>query len=149
MKIAIGSDHRGQDQRKQLTEIVSARGHDAIDCGYFGDDSADYPDIAVELCRRIVDGEVDRGVLVCGTGIGMSIAANKVEGIRAALVCSVESAQLACAHNNANVICLAGNNFDPEFYRAAVGAWLDTEFEGGRHARRLGKIADIESSTRG
>lgn len=145
MKIAIGSDHRGHEQRKRLTEILNSSGHDPIDCGHFGTDSADYPDIAVELCRRVVAGEVDRGILVCGTGIGMSIAANKVDGIRAALVCSVDSAQLASAHNNANVICLAGNNFDPAFYSDAVNAWLDADFEGGRHARRLDKVAGISS----
>jgi ribose 5-phosphate isomerase B len=145
MKIAIGSDHRGHEQRQRLTEILKSGDHKAIDCGYFGQDSADYPDIAVELCRRVVAGEVDRGILVCGTGIGMSIAANKVDGIRAALVCSVDNARLASAHNRANVICLAGNNFDPDFYRDAVNAWLEAEFEGGRHARRLDKVAAIPS----
>lgn len=146
MKIAIGSDHRGHEQRKRLTDILESLGHEAVDCGYFGDESADYPDIAVDVCRRVVGDDVGGGILVCGTGIGMSIAANKINGIRAALVCSPESARLAGAHNNANVICLAGNDFDPEQYRKIVTAWLQAEFEGGRHARRLGKVAEIQEA---
>lgn len=144
MKISIGSDHRGHDQRKTLTEILDSLGHQVDDCGSFGEDSADYPDIAVVVCNNVVAGKSDRGILVCGTGIGMSIAANKVGGIRAALVGTAEAAALSTQHNNANMICLAGNDYQPEQYREIVSAWLEAEFEGGRHQRRLDKVAGLE-----
>ena len=144
MKISIGSDHRGHEQRKTLVEILESLGHQVEDCGSFGEESTDYPDIAKVVCKNVLDSKSERAILVCGTGIGMSIAANKVEGIRAALVCSPESATLSTQHNNANVICLAGNNYQPDQYRKLVTAWLAAEFEGGRHQRRLDKVADLE-----
>ena len=144
MKISIGSDHRGHEQRKTLAEILESLGHQVEDCGSFGEESADYPDIAKVACKNVLDGKSDRAILVCGTGIGMSIAANKFDGIRAALVCSPEAATLSTQHNNANVICLEGNDYQPDQYRKLVTAWLAAEFEGGRHQRRLDKVADLE-----
>jgi ribose 5-phosphate isomerase B len=144
MNISIGSDHRGHEQRKALTEILESLGHTVDDQGCYGDASCDYPDIAVEVCKRVTSDETAGGILVCGTGIGMSIAANKVDGIRAALVSTVADAELATQHNNANIICLAGNDFDVENYRQIVTAWLGTTFEGGRHERRLSKVHELE-----
>ena len=144
MKISIGSDHRGHEQRKTLTEILESLGHQVDDCGSFGEESADYPDVAEIVCKHVVDGESDRGILVCGTGIGMSIAANKINGVRAALVGSAAAATLSTQHNNANMICLAGNDYQPDQYREIVAAWLEAEFEGGRHQRRLDKVAELE-----
>ena len=144
MKISIGSDHRGHEQRKTLTEILESLGHQVEDCGSFGEESNDYPDIAKVVCENVVEGKSERAVLVCGTGIGVSMAANKVDGIRAALVCNPEAATLSTQHNNANVICLAGNDYQPDNYREIVTAWLAAEFEGGRHQRRLDKVAKLE-----
>lgn len=143
MIISIGSDHRGVEQRKALTDIIESLGHTVADQGSFSEDSVDYPDIAKTLCDSINNGPSDLGILVCGTGIGMSIAANKIAGIRAALANDVESAKLSRQHNNANVLCLAGNDFSVDTYRDVVAAWLDSEFEGGRHARRVDKIATL------
>ncbi|MCL4136307.1 UNVERIFIED_CONTAM: hypothetical protein GTU68_029349 [Idotea baltica] len=144
MKISIGSDHRGHEQRKALEEILAALDHEVDDRGCHGAESCDYPDIAVEVCQRVTSGKSDRGILVCGTGIGMSIAANKIDGIRAALVGTAADAELATQHNNANILCLAGNGFDAENYRQIVTAWLGATFEGGRHERRLGKVQAME-----
>jgi len=144
MNISIGSDHRGHEQRKALEEILGTLEHDVDDQGCHNADSCDYPDIAVDVCRQVVSGKSDRGILVCGTGIGMSIAANKVDGVRAALVSTAVDAELATQHNNANILCLAGNDFDAENYRQIVTAWLGATFEGGRHERRLGKVQALE-----
>lgn len=145
MNISIGSDHRGLEQRKVLTDVIESLGHHVSDLGSFTDQSCDYPDIAAEVCETVVKGSSQLGILVCGTGIGMSIAANKIHGIRAALANDVESAKLSRQHNDANILCLAGNDFDADNYRAVVTAWLSTEFEGGRHSRRVEKIAELES----
>ena len=144
MKISIGSDHRGHEQRKTLTEILESLGHQVEDCGTFGEESTDYPDIAKVVCENVVDGKSERAILVCGTGIGVSIAANKIDGIRAALVANPKAATLSTQHNNANVICLAGNDYQPDQYRELVSAWLEAKFEGGRHQRRVDKIAELE-----
>jgi len=144
MKVTIGSDHRGLEQRKILAKVIESCGHEVDDQGSFSDESVDYPDIAKTVSTRVANGETDRGILVCGTGIGMSIAANKLAGVRAALCHDVPSAQLSRQHNNANILCLAGNEFDPEEYKRIVTAWLTTEFEGGRHARRVEKISELE-----
>ncbi|MEL7499677.1 MAG: ribose 5-phosphate isomerase B [Planctomycetota bacterium] len=144
MKISIGSDHRGVQQRQALTEIIESLGHEVDDQGSFSDEPSDYPDIAEQVANTVSEGKTDRGILVCGTGIGMSMAANKIKGIRAALANDVESAKLSRQHNNANVLCLAGNDFSKENYKAVLTAWLTTDFEGGRHERRVNKIADLE-----
>ena len=145
MKVSIGSDHRGHQQRKVLTTVIESMGHEVDDQGSFTEESCDYPDIAELVAKQVTSGKTDCGILVCGTGIGMSIAANKVDGVRAALSCDVEAAKLSRQHNDANVLCLAGNDFDEANYREVVTAWLTTDFEGGRHARRVGKVSEIEA----
>ena len=145
MKVSIGSDHRGHQQRKVLTTVIESLGHEVDDQGSFTEESCDYPDIAELVAKQVTSGKTDCGILVCGTGIGMSIAANKVDGVRAALSCDVEAAKLSRQHNDANVLCLAGNDFDEANYREVVTAWLNTDFEGGRHARRVGKVSEIEA----
>lgn len=144
MKVSIGSDHRGLSQRKFIAETIVALGHDVDDQGSFTEEPADYPDIAQQVAEQIVQGKSDRGVLVCGTGIGMSIAANKIDGIRAALCCDAPQAELSRQHNDANVLCLAGNDFDQSRAKAILTVWLSTDFEGGRHARRVEKIMRLE-----
>ena len=145
MKVSIGSDHRGHQQRKVLTTVIESLGREVDDQGSFTEESCDYPDIAELVAKQVTSGKTDCGILVCGTGIGMSIAANKVDGVRAALSCDVEAAKLSRQHNDANVLCLAGNDFDEANYREVVTAWLTTDFEGGRHARRVGKVSEIEA----
>ena len=145
MRIAVASDHAAIELRGEIARHLSARGFATIECGPQAGVSSDYPDQAAEVAHLIVDGQVDRGVLVCGTGIGMSIAANKFAGIRAALVHSEHTATLAAQHNNANVLCLGGRVLAPGVALACVDAWLDTEFE-PRHQGRLDKIAAIESA---
>jgi ribose 5-phosphate isomerase B len=145
MKVTIGSDHRGLAQRKVLAEAIEALGHEVDDQGSFTEESCDYPDIAIQVCEQIASGKTDCGILVCGTGIGMSIAANKVHGIRAALCCDIATTKLSRQHNDANVLCLAGNNFDEIQFKGLVTAWLTTDFEGGRHQRRVDKMMAMES----
>ena len=145
MKVTIGSDHRGLVQRKVLAQAIEALGHEVDDQGSFTEESCDYPDIAIAVCEQVASGRTDRGILVCGTGIGMSIAANKVHGIRAALCCDIPTTKLSRQHNDANVLCLAGNNFDEIQFKGLVTAWLITDFEGGRHQRRIDKMMAIES----
>ncbi len=144
MKIAIGSDHRGIEQRKIIAAAVIAAGHTPIDYGACSTEAVDYPDVAAEVASQVASGAADFGVLLCGTGIGVSIAANKVAGIRAAVCCDLEMARLSRQHNNANVLCLSGERFTPAEFGALVTVWLATAFEGGRHARRVEKIAALE-----
>ncbi|MFT5302398.1 MAG: ribose 5-phosphate isomerase B [Mariniblastus sp.] len=145
MKVSIGSDHRGLQQRQVIAAAITALGHEVDDLGSFSEEPCDYPDIAAMVGSRVASGETETGILVCGTGIGMCIAANKVNGIRAALSCDIATTKLSRQHNNANVLCLAGNNFDELQFKGMVTAWLTTEFEGGRHQRRLDKVAALES----
>lgn len=146
MRVSIGSDHRGLAQRVVIAEAIKSAGHEVDDQGSFSEESCDYPDIAALVCNEVASGASDRGILVCGTGIGMSIAANKIARIRAALCCDIPSAKLSRQHNDANVLCLAGNGFDEIQFRAIVTAWLATEFEGGRHLRRVKKITQLEAN---
>lgn len=143
MKIAMGADHGGYLLKDALKEYLGSRGHVVEDVGTQGPGSVDYPDFAREVGARVADGRAECGVLVCGTGIGISIAANKVRGVRAALVSSVTTARLAAEHNNANVLCLGGRLIASELATEIVQAWLDTEFE-VRHQRRLDMIAALE-----
>lgn len=145
MKISVGSDHRGVSQRKAAAQAAEDLGHDIYDAGAFGEDAVDYPDIAAIVAKRVASGEADRGILFCGTGIGMSIAANKVPGVRAAVAHDFESAQLSRRHNNANVLCLPANALSPEEIDEIVHVWLATSFEGGRHQQRVDKIAKLEA----
>ena len=144
MKIAVGSDHRGLDYKKLVIELLTGMGHS---CQDFGPDTAepvDYPDVAKTVSEAVVYNEYDRGVLICGTGIGMSIAANKVRGIRAALCCDSFSAERARLHNDANIICL-GAERGTGGLKEMLEVFFKTPFEGGRHQRRLDKVHQIES----
>ncbi len=145
MIISIGSDHRGLPQRRVISEAIEALGHRVADQGSFTEEACDYPDIALKVCAEVSSGAATCGILVCGTGIGMSIAANKISGIRAALCCDITTAKLSRQHNDANVLCLAGNHFDEIQFRAIVTAWLSTNFEGGRHLLRVEKMMALEA----
>ena len=145
MRIAIGSDHAALSARRAVREHLQAAGHELIDLGTNDETSVDYPDFARAVTDEVTAGHADIGVLLCGSGIGMSIAANKVHGIRAALVWSNETAQLARQHNNANVLCMGARMHTPEQLCAMADAFLAATFEGGRHAGRVAKIAALES----
>ena len=143
MKVSIGSDHRGVDVRQELIGKLEQWGHTIVDCGAFSTESCDYPDIAEEVCEKLVSGQVERGVLICGTGIGMSIAANKIRGIRAAVCNDTKSAEMSRRHNNANVICLSADILAERSLDDVIQLWIATEFEGGRHQRRVDKIGEL------
>ena len=144
MKIVIGSDHGGIHLKEVLKQHLAERGLEVSDAGTYTEESCDYPDIVLKVCREITAGKAERGILVCGTGIGMSMAANKVKGIRAALCGDVFSAAMSREHNNANVICLGERVLGAGLAARILDAWLDTEFAGGRHERRVNKIMAIE-----
>lgn len=145
MKITIGSDHGAVELKEEVKSILSEfKDIEVNDIGTFGTTSVDYPDIARVVCQTIVDGSADRGIVLCGTGIGISIAANKIKGIRAALCNDVYSARMSREHNNANVLAMGGRvmGFGPA--GEIVRVWVTTEFAGGRHERRVGKIMALE-----
>ena len=144
MRVAVGGDHRGYMVRARLLELVKRLGHEVVDVGTHTSDPVDYPDIALRMARKVVDGEVDRGILVCGTGLGMCIAANKVHGIRAAPCHDDLTAQMSRSHNDANVLCLSADMLGERVVDQMVKIWLNTPFEGGRHARRVAKITALE-----
>jgi len=145
MKIAIAADHAGFSLKEALRERLSAAGHEVLDFGAFSTESTDYPDYALAVGECIGSGQAERGILVCSTGIGMSIAANKIDGIRAALGTSDEGVQLTRAHNDANVIALGARFLSPDHAARLIDIFLTTNFDGGvRHARRIEKIAAIE-----
>jgi ribose 5-phosphate isomerase B len=146
MKIAISSDHRGYHAKEQVKHFLRELGHETVDFGCDSPASCDYPDAALIGARSIAGGQADRGIFFCGTGIGMSITANKVRGIRAALCHDELTAEMSRRHNNANVLCLPADLLGDELIRRVVDAWLRTEYEGGRHERRLQKIANYESN---
>ena len=144
MKIMLGSDHRGVQTVTQLAEMLSRLGHEVeLDIPAQGE-SCDYPEPAFRVGSKVAAGQVDRGVLICGTGIGMSLAANKVHGIRAAVVHDELTAQLSRSHNDANIVCLSGDLLGQRLIEQLVRVFLKTDFEGGRHARRIAKITAIE-----
>ena len=140
MRIAIASDHAGFVQKDPLADYLRAQGHEVIDCGPATDERCDYPDYADKVARRVARGEVDRGVLICGTGLGIAMAADKVPGVRATPIQTVEFARLAREHNNANVIGLSGRFVSLEDNEKILDAFLTTEFAGGRHTARVEKI---------
>lgn len=142
--IIIGSDHGGLALKTALNSYLKRRGFDVTDAGTNGDASVDYPDFGQKVAETVIAGEAELGILICGTGIGMSIAANKIPGIRAALVTDVFMARMAREHNNANVLVLGGRVLDEQKACDLVGAWLDATFEGGRHQARLDKITLLE-----
>ncbi len=144
MKIALGADHRGTDAIKAITEMLIANRHTPVPKGVCKTRSCDYPDMAYPVAQAVATGKADRGILVCGSGIGMSIAANKVKGIRAALVHDAVGAEVSRRHNDANVLCIPADMLGVRVIEQIVTAWLRTEFEGGRHERRVQKIQAIE-----
>lgn len=146
MKVAIASDHGGVNIREEIKSLMDEIGIKYDDFGCECDTSVDYPDFALPVAQKVANGEYDRGILICGTGIGMSIAANKVNGIRCALVHDVFSAKATRQHNDSNMLAMGERVIGPGLAREIALAWLETEFEGGRHANRIGKISDYEKS---
>jgi ribose 5-phosphate isomerase B len=145
MKIVLGCDHAGYELKQQLmAELAAYQIEDAGCCN--GQDSVDYPDYAFKVAKQVASGQFERGILICGTGIGMSITANKVAGIRAALCKDVCTAEMARKHNDANILVMGGRVTEVSMARKILNAFLTTDFEGGRHSRRLAKIHWIENS---
>ncbi len=144
MRIAVASDHAGFPLKGKVVRFLSAKGHEVLDLGPFDATSVDYPDFAKEVAQRVSKGEVEAGVLICGTGVGMSIVANKFPGVRAALVNHVFTARQAKEHLDANVLCMGGRVVGEGLAEAIIEAWLEADFQGGRHARRVDKIRAIE-----
>jgi ribose 5-phosphate isomerase B len=144
MRIAIGSDHRGFVIKSKVVELLKRLEQDVFDVGPHSPESVDYPDIAGIVAGHVSDGTVDRGILICGTGIGMCIAANKFAGVRAAPCHDDLTAEMSRRHNDLNVLCLSADMLGERLIDRMVEIWLKTEFEGGRHARRVDKIADME-----
>jgi ribose 5-phosphate isomerase B len=144
MRIAIGADHRGYQLKDQLVPWLRSQGHEVEDKGAVDGGSVDYPDFAAEVARQVSTGKADRGLLVCATGVGMCIAANKVRGVRATTCADEDTARLSRQHNDVNVLCLAGDRMQSGAAEQVLTTWLQTPFEGGRHARRIEKIAEIE-----
>jgi ribose 5-phosphate isomerase B len=143
--VALGADHAGFPLKQHLKDWLVAQGHTVLDAGtHSAADSVDYPDFAATVAQAVSSGDADRGLLVCGTGIGMAIAANKVSGIRAGVCTDIETARLARQHNDLNVLALAGRSTSRDDAIAIVRTWLETAFEGGRHERRLAKVTGIE-----
>ncbi|TYP58761.1 ribose 5-phosphate isomerase B [Thermosediminibacter litoriperuensis] len=145
MKIAVACDHGGLSLKVEIIKLLEQKGIEYRDLGTFSDDPVDYPDIAITLAEAVARGEHDRGIVICGTGIGVSIAANKVKGIRAALCHDVYSARMSRLHNDANVLAMGARVIGPGLARTIVEEWLETGFEGGRHKRRIDKISSYEN----
>lgn len=141
MKIAVGSDHGGFEFKKMVIEFLQEIGQEVVDVGCFSTDSVDYPDFADKVCASVQNSSCEQGILICGTGIGMSIAANRYRDIRAALCHEAYTARMSREHNNANVLCMGGRVLGPEIGLDIVGTWVETEFAGGRHQRRLDKLS--------
>ena len=144
MKIALGCDHGGLEHKNAIGEFLKENGFEVVDFGIYEQVSVDYPDIAAKVCESIINGETERGILVCGTGIGMSIAANKYKGIRAAACSEHFSAKYTRLHNNSNILCLGGRVVGVGTAIELADLFVNTEFEGGRHQNRIDKIAEIE-----
>ncbi len=144
MRVVVASDHRGFDAKQVVKAIVTQMGHECIDVGTDTATPVDYPDLAYMAGKSVSDKKADRAILICATGLGMSIAANKVRGVRAALCHDELSAQISRDHNDANVLCLSGDQLGEVLLRKVVEAWMSTEFSGGRHQRRVNKITAIE-----
>ena len=146
MRIAIGADHAGFTLKNDLAAQLTALGVPYTDFGTHGTESVDYPDFAAEVALAVASGAYDRGLLVCGSGIGMAMAANKIAGIRAASVTDTESAKLSRSHNDANVLALGARLTAPELAHQILKVFLDTPFDGGRHVRRIAKITQLDGS---
>ncbi len=144
MRISVASDHRGYQIKEQIIELLREKGHDVDDAGTCGPESVDYPDFAAIVARKISNGTADRGILICGTGIGMAIAANKFKGVRAAPCTDEVTAEISRRHNDLNVLCLSADLISPRMVERMIETWINTEFEGGRHLRRVQKITELE-----
>ena len=144
MRIVVGSDHRGYHVKSKVIDLVRRLGHEVFDEGTNGGGSIDYPDVASNAASKVSKGEVDRAILICGTGIGMCIAANKFPGVRAAPCHDDLTAEMSRRHNDLNVLCLSADMLGEKLIDRMVEIWLTTEFEGGRHARRVEKIGHLE-----
>ncbi|MDU2500116.1 ribose 5-phosphate isomerase B [Finegoldia magna] len=149
MKIAIAADHGGFELKDSMVEYIKSLGNEVMDLGTNSADSVDYPDYAKKVCEEIQQGDSDLGILICGTGIGMSLAANKFEGIRAACVSDVYSAKMSRNHNNANVLCIGARVIGDEVAKLIIKTFLENEFEAGRHQRRVDKIMAFEKENKG
>lgn len=146
MKIYIGADHAGFPLKETLRIYIKEQGHEIIDLGTFDESSVDYPDLAREVAEKVRENSGSRGVLVCGTGIGVAIAANKLKGIRAANVHDIAEAELSRKHNDANVVTVGGRTMEPELAKSVIDTFISTTFEGGRHQARIDKITAIENA---
>ena len=146
MKVALASDHGGRNIREEIKQLLEELEIFYEDFGCHCEGSVDYPDYALPVAEKVANGEFDRGILICGTGIGMSISANKVKGVRCALVHDVFSAKATRQHNNSNVLAMGERVIGPGLAREIVNAWLSTEYEGGRHERRVNKITQYEDN---
>ncbi len=146
MRVALGCDHRGYQAKERLKAALGAQGQEVHDFGTDSPNSFDYPDAALPACQFVAEGKADRGILFCGTGIGMSMTANKVKGIRAALCHDELTAEMSRRHNDANVLCLPADLVGEALIQRIVEVWLDTPFEGGRHERRIKKLAEFEKT---
>ena len=145
MKIALGSDHRGFGVKQRLADVLSKAGHEIVDFGVAsGDEGVDYPDYGIPVSREVAAKKADRGILVCGTGFGMCIVANKVHGVRAVTCRNDIEAEMSRRHNDANVLCMSADFLGQEQIDRMVAIWLKTEFDAGRHQRRVEKIAKLE-----
>jgi len=145
MRIVVGADHRGFLLRARIVELAERLGHDVEDVGTYSGEAVDYPDIAARVARKISRGEVDRGILLCGTGLGMCITANKFPGVRAAPCHDDLTAEMSRRHNDANILCLSADLLGEGVVDRMVEIWLNTPFEGGRHSRRVSKICSLEA----
>ncbi len=145
MKLGIGNDHVGYEMKLEIKAYLEAKGHEVIDYGAYSSERSDYPVYGEKVARAIVSGECDAGILICGTGVGISVSANKVHGIRAAVCSEPVTAALSKRHNNANIIAFGARIVGIEMAKAIVDAWLEAEFEGGRHAHRVALMMDIEN----
>lgn len=145
MKISMGSDHGAFAMKEHLKQYLTEQGHQVVDCGTYSTDSCDYADFAKAAAQLVASGDCDRGIVMCTTGVGISIAANKVRGIRCALCSEPYSAEMTRRHNDANMLAMGGALIGPNMADRIVDVFLNTEFEGGRHERRVGKIMAIEN----
>ncbi len=146
MKVALASDHRGFEFKNMITTFLSNLGHEVIDYGTSNaTDSVDYTDYGLKAARSVSKGESERAILICGTGLGMSLVANKVKGVRATVCHDLYTVEMSRRHNDSNVLCLGADVVDQKLLEKKIKLWIETPFEGGRHARRVGKIMDVES----
>ena len=144
MRIVVASDHRGFQIKEQIVDLLKRQGHDVEDAGTSSLESVDYPDFAAIVARKVSNQQADRGILICGTGIGMAIAANKFKGVRAAPCTDEVTAEMSRRHNDLNVLCLSADLLSARMVERMVDTWINTEFEAGRHLRRIEKISNLE-----